>query len=190
MPSPVFISYRRADTQHVTARLFSRLAPRYLAEADIFMDVEAIGAGANYKSVLDWQLTSCKVALVMIGPQWLATDAEGKRRIDNPADVVRNEVAAVLARPEITVIPVLVDGARMPTAAELPDPLKPLAVRNAARLTHENFASDVDALAAKILKPLDRSVDPELDILKLLFSFKGTIGRKPFWIGLGAILAI
>jgi uncharacterized membrane protein YhaH (DUF805 family) len=188
MPSPVFISYRRADTQHVAARLFSRLAPRYLAEADIFMDVEAIAAGADYTSVLHSQLDGCQVCLVMIGPQWLAIDSTGARRLDNPDDVVRQEIVAALAR-KITVIPVLVDNARMPSASELPAPLKPLAVLNAARLTHENFHTDADALGAKVLGVLGRSVDLEQDVLKLLFSFKGAIGRKQYWIGFLIITA-
>ena len=183
MAAPVFISYRRADSKHVTARLFSQLAPRYLAEADIFMDVEAINAGADYQRALDQQLRNCKVCLVMIGPRWLEADSAGQRRIDQRDDVVRQEVAAALAA-NVAVIPVLVDGARMPSAAELPQPLQPLAVRNAIRLTHENFHSDADALGTKVLGVLGRSVDLEQDILKLLFSFKGQIGRKQYWLGL------
>ncbi len=189
MSSPVFVSYRRADTQHVTARLYTRLAPRYLAEVDVFMDVEAIAAGTDYTMALHRQLDTCKVCLVMIGPQWLAVDATGKRRIDDPNDVVRQEIVAALAR-KITVIPVLTDNARMPSAAELPEPLKPLAVRNAMRLTHENFNTDADALGTKVLGVLGRSVDLEQDVLKLLFSFKGAIGRKQYWIGLLIITVV
>jgi uncharacterized membrane protein YhaH (DUF805 family) len=184
MSSPVFISYRRSDSQHATGRLFSRLAPRYLAEADIFMDVEAIAAGADFTAALDRSLSGCQVCLVMIGPRWLTeTNADGSRRIDNPNDFVRQEVAAALAR-NIIVIPVLVDNARMPTIAELPEPLRVLATRNALFVNHDRFDEDGDAVAAKVLGALGRSIDPELDILKLLFSFKGTIPRSQFWIGI------
>jgi len=184
MTSPVFISYRRSESQHATGRLFSRMAPRYLAEAEIFMDVEAIAAGADFTAALDRSLKGCKVCLVMIGPRWLTeTNADGSRRIDNPNDFVRQEVIAALAR-NITVIPVLIDNARMPTPGELPEPLKPLAARNALAINHERFDEDADALAAKVLGALGRSIDPELDLLRLLFSFKGTIPRSQFWIGL------
>lgn len=184
MLSPVFISYRRSDTQHVTGRLFARLAPRYLAEAEIFMDVEAIAAGADFVSKLKTSLEGCKICLVMIGPRWLTeSNADGQRRIDDPEDLVRLEVAEALAR-DITVIPVLVDGTRMPKAAELPEPLRPLATRNALTLSHQDFEQDSHAIATRVMKALDRSLDPELDILKLLFSFKGTIPRSKFWIGI------
>jgi uncharacterized membrane protein YhaH (DUF805 family) len=189
MSSPVFISYRRSDSQHATGRLFSRLAPRYLAEADIFMDVEAIAAGADFKAALDDQLRHCKVCLVMIGPDWLATGTDGKRRVDSEGDFVRMEAATALARRDIRVIPVLVDNARMPSEAELPEPLKALSRLNAVHLTHERFDADGDALAGKVLSVLDRPLDREMDILKLLFSFKGTIGRKRFWLGWLAIAA-
>ncbi len=189
MPSPVFISYRRSDSQHATGRLFARLAPRFLAEADIFMDVEAIAAGADFQAALDRQLADCKVALVMIGPGWLAAGAPGARRLDDPEDFVRREVAAALAR-EITVIPVLVDQTPMPREEDLPAPLKPLAKRNAVRLTHERFEADADALAAKVVRDLGRPLDLEQDVLKLFFSFKGTIGRKQFWVGFVAIFVL
>lgn len=184
MTSPVFISYRRSESQHATGRLFSRMAPRYLAEAEIFMDVEAIAAGADFTAALDRSLTGCKVCLVMIGPRWLTeTNGDGSRRIDDPNDFVRQEVMAALAR-NIVVIPVLIDNARMPTATELPEPLKPLATRNALSINHERFDEDADALTAKVLGALGRSIDPELDVLKLLFSFKGTIQRSQFWVGI------
>lgn len=189
MTSPVFISYRRSDSQHATGRLFARLAPRFLAESEIFMDIEAIAAGADFEAALDRALSGCKVCLVMIGPDWTRKDAEGRRRIDDPDDFVRREVAAVLAR-DILVIPVLIDGAPMPKAADLPDPLKPLVKRNALRLSHDRFEADGDAIAAKTLKGLGRSVDLEQDLLKLFFSFKGSIGRQQFWIGLVAVFVL
>lgn len=189
MAAPVFISYRRSDSQHATGRLFARLAPRYLAPAEIFMDIEAIAAGADFRKALDARLRDCKVCLVMIGPDWLEKDESGHTRIDDPADVVHQEVAAALAS-HATVIPVLVDNARMPSAAELPAALEPLAARNAVRLVHERFDGDADTLAATVLSALGRSLDRELEVLTLLFSFRGTINRKQFWIGLAILLPI
>ena len=60
----------------------------------------------------------------MIGPDWSnATDAKGQRRLDDPTDFVRIEVESAIER-GLTVIPVLLKGARMPSADELPDSLK------------------------------------------------------------------
>ena len=79
------------------------------------------------------------MVLVVIGPNWLnAKDESGGRRLDNPDDFVAIEIAAALAR-GIRVIPVLVDGARMPKAGELPDLLKPLVRRQAAEVRHAHF---------------------------------------------------
>lgn len=190
MTSPVFISYRRSDSQHATGRLYARLAPRYLAPAEIFLDVEGIAAGADFIAALRNQLNDCQVCLVIIGPNWLsATNENGQRRLDDPNDFVRNEVAEALAR-KITVIPLLVDNARMPSAAELPGPLKSLAARNALSIAHHRFDKDADAVAEKVLKALDRSPDAELDLIKALFSFKGTISRLPFWLGIILVFAV
>lgn len=187
--SPVFISYRRSDSQHATGRLFARMAPRYLAEAEIFMDTAAIAAGADFANDLDRELAACKVCLVMIGPRWLSeTDERGSRRLDNPADYVRMEIAAALTR-NITVVPVLVDNARMPAASELPEPLRGLTRLNAVSLNHEHFDSGADRLSETVLRALGRSADPELDVLKLFFSFKGTISRKRFWLGILVVYA-
>src|SRR5262245_33023377 len=90
-----------------------------------------------------------------IGNRWLtAQDEKGARRLDDPQDFVRVEIARALSR-DISVIPVLVDGARMPKVSDLPDELKPLSRRQAAVVTHENFGSDVEGLARdlKAMRP-------------------------------------
>ena len=78
---------------------------------------------------------SCDVLLALIGDEWLTvTDEHGRRRLDDPDDFARLELEAALAR-NIRVIPVLVDGARMPRADELPPSLAPLAGRQALQLS-------------------------------------------------------
>ena len=72
----------------------------------------------------------------MIGKRWLsATDNKGNRRLDDPNDFVRLEIAAALSR-DIPVVPVLVHDAVMPIEQELPDVLKEFAFRNGTELTH------------------------------------------------------
>jgi hypothetical protein len=99
---------------------------------------------------LNSQMAECGAVLVVIGPHWLvAKDASGGRRLDNPDDFVAIEIAAALAR-DVRVIPVLVDGARMPKASEVPDSLKPLARRQAVDVRHAHFGHDAEALVKRM----------------------------------------
>lgn len=188
MPDPiVFISYRRADSQHAVGRLRGRLVPRHFSDPEVFMDVSDIDKGSDFADKLRSELTKCQVVFVVIGRTWASiTGADGQRRIDNPRDYVRMEVAAALQR-GIPVIPVLVDDAKMPSVDELPEPLKGLATRNAMHIVSERFEADADALAREVKRHIGRPEDAELDLLKLLFSFKGTASRKQFWFGVGML---
>ena len=116
------------------------------------MDVSAIEPGKDFRKAIDESVASCSVLLAMIGLEWLATkDEKGNRRLEDPQDFVRLELASALRR-DIPVIPVLVRGAKMPLAEQLPDDLKDLAYRNAVELTHARWKSDVQVLV-RALKP-------------------------------------
>ena len=116
----------------------------------IFMDVDTIEAGLDFVEVLQNAVQSCDVLVALIGRSWLnIQDEAGKRRLDNPEDFVRIEIAAALSR-DIRVIPVLVDGAPMPRSTELPDNLKPLARRNALQVNHHSFNSDAYRLISQL----------------------------------------
>jgi len=145
----IFISYRRSDTEGQAGRLFKDLQERFGADA-VFMDVVDIEPGRDFRRVIDQQVASCGVLLAMVGPRWLADDG-GRRRLDDPSDFVRLETAAALKR-DIPVVPVLVQGARMPSAEQLPADISELAYRNAVELTHARWDSDVEVLA-RALKP-------------------------------------
>jgi hypothetical protein len=115
--------------------------------------------------VLREAVARCSVMLVIIGPSWLTiADNAGRRRLDDPDDCVRMEVRSALERPDCTVIPVLVDGAAMPCADDLPDDLRPLATRNATSVRDDpDFHRDVSKLIASIrpyLKPDPVTPDP------------------------------
>ncbi len=141
----IFINYRRDDTQGVAGRLFDYLATKY-SRRELFMDVDAMKPGLDFAKQLDAQVSQCHVLLAMIGPHWLdARDQSGKRRLDNARDSVRVELASALKR-DIAVIPVLVEGAAMPSEAGLPDDLKPLARRHALELRHTRFNADADTI--------------------------------------------
>src|SRR6478735_3455123 len=151
----IFISYRREDAEGQAGRLFDDLTEQFGSES-VFMDVAAIEPGGDFRRAIDEQVSSCGVLLAIIGRSWLTAKSEsGSRRLDDPGDFVRLETASALKR-DIPVIPVLVQGAKMPGAEQLPDVLKELAYRNGVELTHARWDSDVDVLA----KQLERHVDP------------------------------
>jgi hypothetical protein len=146
----VFINYRREDDQGNAGRLYDRLEAE-LGAGRIFMDVEGhIKGGDDFVDVLRAQVAACDVLLAIIGPRWLTiADETARRRLDNPDDWVRVEIAGALEMGK-RVIPVLVGGAEMPRADGLPEPLKPLARRQAIRITPERFKADTLGLVDHI----------------------------------------
>lgn len=145
----IFISYRRADSAGYAGRIYDRLAAHFGKDA-IFMDVDTIQAGLDFVEVLENAVQSCDVLVALIGRQWLGIkDESGKRRLDNPQDFVRIEVAAALSR-GIRVIPVLVDGTPMPNSDELPSNLETLARRNAILVNHTSFHTDATRLIEQL----------------------------------------
>lgn len=141
----VFMSYRRGDAGGYAGRLTDTLIQR-LGARSVFQDVTAISPGEDYTVAIDRALADCDAALVVIGPGWLTvTSPQGARRLLEPGDYVRLELATILRR-DIRAIPVLVGGARLPKAAELPDDLQALAQRQAVELHDETWREDVDGL--------------------------------------------
>jgi tetratricopeptide (TPR) repeat protein len=141
----VFISYRRADSSPYTGRLFDRMVEAF-GKDKVFMDVDSIDPGVDFDDLVRKSVASCDVLLAVIGPQWLTVQgANGNRRLDNPDDIVRHEIATALGR-DTLVIPVLMGGAAMPTANDLPEPIKELTRRNAVEVRDTRFHDDVNHL--------------------------------------------
>jgi hypothetical protein len=154
----VFVSYRRQETSHLAGRLSDRLADRF-GEAQVFMDVDAIGLGVDFAEEISRAVAACKVLLAVIGPNWLsATDERGRRRLDDPDDIVRLEIEAALAR-GVLVIPILAEGAVMPDREDLPDSLARLARRNALTIRHESFRYDAGRLVTAVERVLAAGTD-------------------------------
>src|SRR5687767_10421839 len=121
----IFISYRRDDAAGYARAVYDELAQRFGADR-VFIDVDDIDAGLPFGEVIERTIGESEVLLVLIGRRWQGESAAGTPRIGEAADMVRQEVAAGLAR-GTRVIPLLIDGAAMPTEAQLPDVLRPLA---------------------------------------------------------------
>jgi TIR domain len=143
MAQRLFISYRREDSAGYAGRVYDRLEREFSRDC-LVIDIDSIPLGANFVNVIGEEVAKCDVLLAIIGPGWLdARDDDGKRRLEDSHDFVRVEIATALKR-GIPVIPVLLEGARIPKANELPDDLKELSLRNALNVRHASFLDDMN----------------------------------------------
>jgi hypothetical protein len=112
--------------------------------------------GEDIDEKVNRALDKCRVAFVLVGPNWLnAKGSDGGRRIDDPDDPVRREVAIALDRSDVGVVPVRVEGAQLPKRAELPEDLRPLTRVKAPTLADSAWDSDVATLG-HIARQYDR----------------------------------
>lgn len=206
----IFISYRRDDAAGYAGRLYDGLSSHFGTD-QVFMDVEGIELGTDFVTAIERAVGSCKVLIVVIGDEWLSTtDAAGRRRLDDPHDFVRLETRVALER-GIRVVPVLVGGALMPRADELPDELKPLARRQAIEISHKQWESSTRELIRALNAMLGHranagtngpgnALDDQREALALAGPFSGANqwdgaaakrGGTLLWAGLGAtVLAL
>lgn len=146
----IFLSYRRADTAGYAGRLARALRSRF-GDEEIFQDIETIQPGSDFRISIDIAIQRCEVLLVLIGNTWLTeSDAEGRRRLDDPDDFVRLEIATALRR-GVRILPVLVEDACMPAEGELPPDLKALADRQALELSDSRWDYDLGRLMKAIV---------------------------------------
>jgi hypothetical protein len=144
-----FISYRRGDSEGQARALSIQLA-EIIGKDSVFMDVDSIALGSDFRAVLHERLASCDLMLALIGPGWLdAKDASGSRRLESPTDYVRQEIEAALKR-NIPVTPVLLQGATMPAPERLPEDIRDLVYRNSFELSHSRWESDVNEMFKRL----------------------------------------
>ena len=139
------------DSAGHVGRLYDVLTDKFGVDR-VFIDIDHIEAGEDFVDVLNRAVASCRALLVVIGPAWLTSAGAKGRRLDDPADFGRLEIAAGLSR-NVRVIPVLVHYATMPTASDLPADLAALARRQAVELSDHRWKQDVQALV-RALEPL------------------------------------
>ena len=129
----VYLSYRREDSERIAQQLTERLAEHF----------EVVAPAAEPESAV----LQADVVVAVIDARW--TDIMGQPRSDTSSDRVGAEIAAALRR-GVLVIPVLIDGARMPTRTELPDTLAELAGKRAVIVGTDSFTSDSSQLISSI----------------------------------------
>jgi len=140
----IFLSYRRDDSTSATGRLADALEAHF-GDERVFRDRE-IGAGDDFVAAIRRSVESATVVLVVVGRRWVgASDAAGRRRLDDPGDFVRLEVELALAA-RVAMVPVLVEGAAMPSAADLPASLADFSRCQAVELSDTRWRYDVDRL--------------------------------------------
>lgn len=137
----IFVSYRRADSAGHAGRLTDRLVARFGGDR-VFMDVEDIAPGEDFERAIERTLDQCDHVLAIIGPQWLQHLND---RATDPDDFLRHEIQMALDR-GITIIPVLVGGAKMPASRELPASLRPFGRCEAFEIEDEEFDQDAARL--------------------------------------------
>ena len=168
MPT-IVISYRREDTRWIVGRIFDRLVDHY-GHDSIFMDIDGVPAGVDYRDEIRSNLQRSNIVLAVIGPQWLAVQKEtGQPRIADETDWVRIEIEAALEK-KITVIPVLIDRARLPKPSELPETIREFAYRQAADIdTGVDFQSHID----RLIRAIDQLLDQQSRATKSTADLKG-----------------
>jgi hypothetical protein len=154
--SLIFVSYRRQDTQSATGRLCDKLQAHFGAD-QVFHDIESIESGSDFAATIASKIAASSVVLVMIGRHWIdATSDDGRSRLFDPRDYVRLEIAAALQH-GVPVIPVLVEGAAIPSPSKLPEPIAALATRQVHEITEQRWQYDSDLL----VKQIEHFVPPE-----------------------------
>jgi hypothetical protein len=145
--SAVFICYRREDSAGYVGRLQDQLQRKRFS---VFRDLDAIALGSNFRAVCQAEIKKCDVQLIVIGRHWVTAQGPHGRRLDEPTDPVRQEIEVGLTS-GIRVIPVLVDGASMPSSAELPPSIADLTLLNALELSNQWW----DAAVQKLVRTLN-----------------------------------
>jgi len=154
----IAISYRRNDSTVIAGRIADRLAVRYGKES-VFIDVDSIPLGTDFRKYIRKTWDDIDVLIVVVGPKWLGGEAGTTTRIHESEDLIRIEVETALKR-EVPIIPVLVEGAAMPSGDQLPKNLRALADRNAAEVDGgRDFHPHMD----RLIQAIDRIVssDPQ-----------------------------
>lgn len=157
MQRAIFISYRREDAPDAVGRVYDKLTGAF-GEAAVFKDVDTLLVGKDFGATIEGVISRCRFTLALIGPGW--AESLTKRRGD-ASDWVRIELEAALRAPSVEVVPVLLSGADMPSAEQLPDSLRPLLRLHAAKVRRDpDFHRDMSKLVAYLsVNGVDRSDD-------------------------------
>jgi hypothetical protein len=157
-PSAVFISYRRGDGAGYAMVLNERLV-RHFGPSRVFRDIDDLGPGTNFVARIESAIGSCAVVVALMGTNWAGVQSDGRRRLDDPNDFLRLEIVSAIQL-GVRIIPVLVQGASMPSQEMLPEPMKSLASRQALRIDDSAVEFGVSKLIAAVERELGAADEP------------------------------
>lgn len=149
----IFISYRRAQSLHVSGRIFDRLEKEF-TRGEVFFDVDAIPVGINFKDHIRGSLERSAVLLAVIGRDWCngAWLQNGLQRwwSPPPEDHVQSEIELAFEF-GVPVTPILIDQTPMPGRGIIPTSISQLCDLNAASVRGgRDFHADMDMVCVKI----------------------------------------
>jgi hypothetical protein len=145
----IVVNYRTSD-EPLAAFLIDQALTARLGNDHVFRDHRAIRVGAEFPAEIWSAIQECRVLVAVIGTRWLDRDDGGNRRIDDPTDYVRREIAEALRR-DVAVVPVLVGDATLPDATELPSDVEDLPLRQFRTLRFRGAEQDVERLADELV---------------------------------------
>jgi hypothetical protein len=143
----IFITYRSDDPGWSV--LLDRELSKEFGAKQVFRASRSMALGEYFPDRIRAGVSDAAVLLAVIGPRWLAVQADGRRRIDDPTDWVRQEILLALEL-GLLVVPVLVDGAPTLTVDQLPEELRGLAERQYIRLEHKDADRDLEHLVEQL----------------------------------------
>ena len=148
----IFISYRRDDSAASAGRLYDRLA-HHFGKEQVFRDLDAIAPGAEFAKVIEERISRCNVLVAVIGKNWVSVkNVAGEYRLDDPKDALRTEIREALTQKKL-VIPVLIEGATVPSAEQLPKDIAALTGRNAIEISESRFDYD----AGRVIEAIEKA---------------------------------
>lgn len=169
MKNSIFISYRRADLTNREANLLHEALENEFGKETVFLDREDLHGGDRWREVLNQAGDDAKICITVIGPNWMGKKEDGTYRLDNPKDVVRQEIEYAIDK-KIVLLPITIHGAELPKMDSLPDSLHPILESQAIKLDFDNW----NVYKLTLLKAVSKHIKPK-EIGSKLFSVKNLI---------------
>jgi TIR domain len=146
--SKLFISYRRESSRALALLIYDRVSRPY----DIFWDVARIEPTNRISKKIAEALRNSDLMIALIGRDWLGDG----RKIHRKDDWVRIEVSAAISL-GLPILPVLLDGATMPSKEQLPVGIQAVCDIKALEVrSNDDFESDLNAVFASVKVHLDK----------------------------------
>ena len=132
MKPRLFISYRRRENEWAVGHVRDRLSAEFGPD-NVFFDTEAMEAGEEIRKRISGEIERCSAVVMVYGKAWAGRGPNGRRRIDDPDDLVRFELAEA-HRQGKRIVPVVIDEEPPPKPEHLPPDLRFLPDLNFVKL--------------------------------------------------------